>query len=85
MWTYYSHGNKALNCYFVSGLDGIVNNAGIVSRGLIEWQSIELMKKVFEINYWGTVRVVKVMLPLLKKSNGRVINMSSIAGIFFRF
>jgi len=41
------------------------------------------MKKLFEINYWGTVRVVKAMLPLLKKSHGRIINISSMGGISF--
>ena len=63
-------------------MDGVVNNAGIATHGPIEWQSIELMKKLFEINYWGTVRVVKVMLPLLKESKGRIINISSMGGIF---
>ncbi|XP_066931673.1 short-chain dehydrogenase/reductase family 9C member 7-like [Clytia hemisphaerica] len=61
-------------------LDGIVNNAGIAIHGLIEWQSIELMKKTFEVNYWGTVRVTKVMLPLLKKSRGRIVNVTSMGG-----
>ena len=64
-WSYYLH---------FLGLDGLVNNAGIAIPGLIEWQSIELMKKTFEVNYWGTVRVTKIMLPLLKKSRGRIVN-----------
>eukprot|EP00111_Clytia_hemisphaerica_P018118 TCONS_00053610-protein len=62
------------------GIDGLVNNAGILIHGLIEWQSIELMKKTFEVNYWGLVRVTKVILPLLKKSRGRIVNLTSIGG-----
>uniref|UniRef100_A0A7M6DQH6 Uncharacterized protein n=2 Tax=Clytia hemisphaerica TaxID=252671 RepID=A0A7M6DQH6_9CNID len=59
-------------------LDGIVNNAGIAFPALFEWQSIEFMKKTFEVNFWGTVRVAKVMLPLLKKSRGRIVNLTSM-------
>ena len=58
-----------------------MNNAGILIHGLIEWQSIELMKKTFEVNYWGMVRVTKAMLPLLKKSRGRIVNVTSLGGI----
>ena len=62
------------------GLWGIVNNAGVNQMGFIEWLSIEDMKKGMEINFWGAVRVVKSMLPLVKKTNGRVVNLISFAG-----
>ena len=60
-----------------------MNNAGISIPGLIEWHSIEAMKKTFEVNYWGMVRVTKVMLPLLKKSRGRIVNVTSMGGTLF--
>ena len=62
------------------GLWGIVNNAGVNQMGFIEWLSIEDMKKGMEINFWGAVRVVKSMLPLVKKTNGRIVNIISFAG-----
>ena len=63
------------------GLDGLVNNAGITIDGLIEWITVGEMKKIFEVNYWGAVRVTKVMLPFLKKSrDGRIVNITSMAG-----
>ena len=62
-------------------MDGLVNNAGIGMAGLIEWTPIDTMKKIFEVNYWGLVRVTKAMLPLLKKSrDGRIVNVTSILG-----
>ena len=67
--------------FFIQGLDGLVNNAGIGMAGLIEWTPIDTMKKIFEVNYWGLVRVTKAMLPLLKKSrDGRIVNVTSILG-----
>ena len=65
---------------FNLGLDGLVNNAGVAIFGSIEWVTIDDMKKLFEVNYWGGVRVTKAMLPLLKKSHGRIVNLCSIAG-----
>ena len=63
------------------GLDGLVNNAGIAIAGLVDWIPIDDMKKVFEVNYWGAVRVTKALLPLLKKSrDGRIVNITSMAG-----
>ncbi|XP_066283120.1 D-beta-hydroxybutyrate dehydrogenase, mitochondrial-like [Branchiostoma lanceolatum] len=63
-----------------SGLWAILNNAGTSTYGLVEWCPIETYKRVAEVNLWGTVRVTKVFLPLVRKSQGRVINIASILG-----
>ena len=63
-----------------TGLDGVVNNAGIVIFGLIEWFTMDELQKVMDVNFWGTVRTVKEMLPLLKVAKGRIVNFSSITG-----
>lgn len=34
-----------------------------------------------EVNLWGTVEMTKKMLPLLKKSKGSIVNITSMAGI----
>lgn len=57
-----------------------MNNAGICLLGLFEWHNVEKERQVFEVNYWGPVRLVKALLPLLKQSRGRIINVSSISG-----
>eukprot|EP00058_Branchiostoma_floridae_P027066 XP_002612557.1 3-hydroxybutyrate dehydrogenase [Branchiostoma floridae] len=63
-----------------SGLWAILNNAGTSTYGLVEWCPIETYKRVAEVNLWGTVRVTKVFLPLVRKAKGRVINISTVLG-----
>eukprot|EP00058_Branchiostoma_floridae_P027065 XP_002612556.1 3-hydroxybutyrate dehydrogenase [Branchiostoma floridae] len=63
-----------------AGLWAIVNNAGTSTYGLVEWCPIETYKRVAEVNLWGTVRVTKVFLPLVRKAKGRVINIASGLG-----
>ncbi|GMS79819.1 hypothetical protein PENTCL1PPCAC_1994, partial [Pristionchus entomophagus] len=59
----------------------IVNNAGIFScYGLAEWCSTDEYKLSFEVNLLGCVRVTNAFLDLLKRSRGRVISVSSVAG-----
>lgn len=60
----------------------VVNNAGIPPGGLIDYISESTHRRVFEVNYFGTVAVIKELLHLLKKTkNSRIINVSSAAGI----
>jgi len=65
-----------------SGLWGLVNNAGIVLIGPIEWIPLEKSKHIADINLWGMIDVTKTFLPLVKKARGRVINLSSMLGAF---
>ncbi|XP_015284552.1 PREDICTED: D-beta-hydroxybutyrate dehydrogenase, mitochondrial-like [Gekko japonicus] len=62
------------------GLWGLVNNAGIASFGDVELTSLEKYQAVADINLWGTVRVTKAFLPLIRRARGRVVNMSSMLG-----
>jgi len=64
----------------ISGLWAVVNNAGICDLGLIEWATVEEMKQVVEVNFWGTVLVTKAFLPLLKRTKGRIVNVASSWG-----
>jgi NAD(P)-dependent dehydrogenase (short-subunit alcohol dehydrogenase family) len=61
-------------------LDGLVNNAGVVVWGPIETVTMADWRRQFEINFFGSVLLTQTCLPLLRKSKGRVINVSSIAG-----
>ncbi|XP_077529397.1 dehydrogenase/reductase SDR family member 9-like [Haemaphysalis longicornis] len=58
----------------------VVANAGFASVGLVEWQSMQSIRNIFNINVFGTVNVCKKFLPLLRKSRGRVILVSSVLG-----
>ncbi|CAF1593344.1 unnamed protein product [Rotaria sp. Silwood1] len=62
-------------------LHGLVNNAGIAVIGHIDWTSMEDMRKVMDVNYFGHVAMTKKFLPLLiAKRDSRVANICSIAG-----
>ncbi|KAL9980790.1 hypothetical protein ACROYT_G009428 [Oculina patagonica] len=62
------------------GLWGLVNNAGIATFAPIEWAPLDNMKRMADVNLWGMIDVTKTFLPLIKKSQGRVVNLSSMAG-----
>nr|XP_033472876.1 retinol dehydrogenase 7-like [Epinephelus lanceolatus] len=63
------------------GLWGLVNNAGrSIPIGPIEWMQLEDFTKVLDVNLIGLIDVTIQFLPLLKKGQGRVVNVASILG-----
>ncbi|MGA8409884.1 MAG: SDR family oxidoreductase [Candidatus Acidiferrales bacterium] len=59
----------------------LVNNAGIAIIGVMEEITLADLRKQFETNYFGLVRVTQRVLPAMRSAlRGRIINMSSIAG-----
>jgi len=60
---------------------GLVNNAGISSRCPLESVPIENAKWIFEVNFWGMLEVTQEFLPLIRQHKGRVVSVSSIAGL----
>jgi len=63
-----------------AGLSGLVNNAGIVVAGPLEFLPLPEIRKQFEVNVLGQIAVTQAFLPLLRQARGRIVNMSSIAG-----
>jgi len=57
-----------------------VNNAGIVDGGPLDWTDMHTYRKLMEVNFFGMIKCCKAAMPLLKRSQGRIINVSSIAG-----
>jgi NAD(P)-dependent dehydrogenase (short-subunit alcohol dehydrogenase family) len=64
-----------------AGLAGLINNAGIAIPGPIETVPLDLARRQFEVNVVGQIAVIQAFLPLLRKGRGRIVNMSSIAGV----
>ena len=62
------------------GLDGLINNAGIVVAGPLEFVPIDSLRSQLEINVIGHIAVTQALLPLLRQAQGRIINMSSVSG-----
>jgi NAD(P)-dependent dehydrogenase (short-subunit alcohol dehydrogenase family) len=64
-------------------IDILVNNAGYGLTGPFEDLAIEEIKKLYETNFYGAIRVAQAVLPQMRKQrSGRVINISSGAGRF---
>ncbi len=63
-------------------LVGLINNAGIFVGGPLEFVPIDRLRHQMEINLIGHIAMSQTFLPLLRKSQGRIINIGSIAGIF---
>jgi NAD(P)-dependent dehydrogenase (short-subunit alcohol dehydrogenase family) len=70
-----------INKFFIVALWAVVNNAGIAKAGFMEWIDTETVKKIFEVNAIGPFTVTNAFLPLLKISHGRVVIVSSVAGM----
>ncbi|KAJ6658128.1 hypothetical protein lerEdw1_001604 [Lerista edwardsae] len=68
-------------CVGSKGLWGLVNNAGIVHpTAPNEWLTKDDFEKVLNVNLIGLIDVTLHMLPLLKETRGRVVNVASILG-----
>ena len=62
-------------------VDVLINNAGISMRALFQDVDLKVIKKVMDVNFWGTVYCTKAALPYLLKTKGTVVAVSSIGGI----
>lgn len=64
-------------------IDVLINNAGFGLGGAIETVSMEDAKKQFEVNVFGLAKITQQVLPYMREQKkGRIINISSIAGLF---
>jgi ketoreductase RED2 len=65
-------------------LDTLVNNAGttaVIPHHDLEAASIDVWRRIFEVNVFGTWTMTLAALPALKEWRGSVVNISSVAGL----
>ena len=61
----------------------IINNAGVALGGTVREVSLDDIRWLMDINFWGVVNGTKVFLPHLEReSSAHIVNISSIFGIF---
>jgi NAD(P)-dependent dehydrogenase (short-subunit alcohol dehydrogenase family) len=64
-------------------IDAVVNNAGYGLFGVFERTPEEKVREQFEVNVFGVMNVVRAVLPHFRKNRrGRIVNVSSGAGVF---
>ena len=72
--------NKTFNAF--KKIDVVINNAGYGIGGSIEELTDKETRDNFEVNVFGTLNVIRMVMPYLRmQQSGHIINISSIAGI----
>lgn len=61
-------------------IDIIINNAGISMRALFKDVKLDVIRKVMDVNFFGTVYCTKFALPHIINSKGTIVGITSIAG-----
>ena len=60
------------------GLDGLANIAGVGIAGPLEYVSPGDLQEIFDINVFGQITVTQAFLPALRRSRGRIVNITSV-------
>jgi NAD(P)-dependent dehydrogenase (short-subunit alcohol dehydrogenase family) len=64
-----------------SRIDILVNNVGYSLLGPLEQLHIDEINEEFETNFFGIIKLIQIVLPMMRKQGyGRIINISSLAG-----
>ena len=62
-------------------IDVLICNAGISMRALFDDLDLNVLHRLMDVNFWGTVYCTKYALPYLQQSKGSLVGISSVAGI----
>ena len=60
-------------------LDGLVNNAGMVLVGPLEYLERDQLREQFEVNVFGHLELTQRLLPQLRKATGKIVMLSSVS------
>lgn len=61
-------------------IDVLINNAGISMRALFTEVELDVLRRLMDVNFWGTVYCTKYALPHLLQTKGSVVGVISVAG-----
>ncbi len=70
---------KAVETY--GKIDILICNAGISMRALFDDVELDVLHRLMDVNFWGTVNCVKYALPYIQASKGSIVGVSSVAGL----
>ncbi|MDZ5443683.1 SDR family NAD(P)-dependent oxidoreductase [Micromonospora sp. 4G57] len=62
-------------------LDAVVNNAGAGHVGTLEEETVDDVRAVMEVNFFGVLHVSRAALPHLRASRGRLVTVTSVGGV----
>lgn len=62
-------------------IDILINNAGLSMRAAFQQVDLSVLKRLMDVNFWGTVYCTKYALPYLLANKGSVTGVSSVAGL----
>ena len=63
------------------GVDVLICNAGVSMRALFDDVELDVLHRLMDVNFWGTVNCVKYALPYIQASKGSIVGVSSVAGL----
>ena len=64
-------------------IDILINNGGISQRSLAKDTLVEVDRRIFEINFFGTIALTKVLLPVfIQQKDGLIVTITSATGKF---
>lgn len=61
-------------------IDVLINNAGISMRAIFEEVDLDVLHRLMDVNFWGTVYCTKYAIPFLLETKGSVVGVISVAG-----
>ncbi len=71
--------NEAVAAF--GGIDVLICNAGISMRAVLDDVEVDVLRRLMDVNFWGTVYCTKYALPWLQASHGSIVGVSSVAGL----
>lgn len=63
------------------GVDVLICNAGLSMRAIFDDVDLDVLHRLMDVNFWGTVNCCKYALPYLQASKGSIVGVSSVAGL----
>ncbi len=62
-------------------IDILICNAGLSMRAIFDDVEIDVLRRLMDVNFWGTVNCTKCALPYLQAAKGSIVGVSSVAGL----